>query len=408
MDWDRVEELRSKGWDWARIAADPKVGFHPDASVQDAGRALRGLYHRHRSRESRRAEAPSAPSPKKIKEQKEARWSLARVGYLVTPIFALWLLFAYIAPSPVGLILPWFPDLALATVAAAFILLFGLWRTSGARWSKPFRTTVIYGVVLGLVISGVIGLTGFIAFGCPYLPPYSTLGSQSASATGSSGSADYVPAWLSDTGIRAWESGSLPVVYFYGASWCPYCSAGSWAIYKALTEFGNVTGAGASLYYSDPGDVYASTPEIVIAWVAANYTSSWVSVQVSQYVGSPSGHTFPGTSNCYQSAYVGAYSGGSIPFLVVNGQYVHAQSQLIYPQDLATWATSGAGAVLSSVQAANGGPWSAVSFQAFWVMAFITRSVESNTGVGFTQLASDLGWNTTIRTGIQTDLNAIS
>jgi hypothetical protein len=40
VDWDRVEQLRSKGWDWERIAADPKVGFHPEASVHDEiGRA---------------------------------------------------------------------------------------------------------------------------------------------------------------------------------------------------------------------------------------------------------------------------------------------------------------------------------------------------------------------------------
>jgi hypothetical protein len=50
VDWDRVEQLRSKGWDWDQIAEDEKVGFHPDASVHDPGRALRGLYHRQRSR----------------------------------------------------------------------------------------------------------------------------------------------------------------------------------------------------------------------------------------------------------------------------------------------------------------------------------------------------------------------
>jgi len=405
VDWDRVEELRSKGWDWDRIAADSKVGFHPDASVQDAGRALRGLYHRHRSREDRRGEAPSTPSPKKLKEEKESRWSIARVGFLLTPVFGLWMLFAYVAPSPVGIIIGWFPWLALATAVAAFLLCFGLWRTSGARWSKPFRTTLIYGVVLGLVVSGVIGLTGYVVFGCPYLPPTSSLTTQSASGTGS-GAATIAP-WMSGN-MRAWQDNGKPVVFFYGASWCPYCSAGSWAIYRALVSFGNATGAGSSLYYSDPGDVYASTPEILLSFVAANYSSQWISFQVSEYVGTPTGHTFPGTSNCYQSAYVNAYSGGSIPFLVVNGQYVHGGSQLVYPQDLATWAGTGAGTVLSSVEAINGSPWSAVSFQSYWIMAFITKSVESATGTSFNQLASDLHWNSTLQTGIQSDLNAIT
>ena len=55
VDWDRVEELRSKGKDWDEIADDPKVGFHPDSSVHEAGRALRGLYHRQRLRQGQDA-----------------------------------------------------------------------------------------------------------------------------------------------------------------------------------------------------------------------------------------------------------------------------------------------------------------------------------------------------------------
>jgi len=415
VDWDRVEELRSKGWDWDRIAADPKVAFHPDSSVQDEGRALRGLYHRHRSREGRRGEPSTTPSPKKLKEEKESKWSLVRVGYLLTPVFGLWALFAYIAPSPVGVVLPAFPWLLLGLAAAAFILLFGLWRTSGARWSKPLRTTLIYGVVLGLVVSGVIGLTGYVIFGCPYLPPQSTLVTQSASSTGTLGNADYVAPWVSGN-MRAWQDAGKPVVYFYGASWCPYCSAGSWAIYKALISYGNATGAGSSLYYSDPGDVYASTPEILLGFVAANYSSQWISFQTSEYIGSPSGRTFPGTSNCYESAYVNAYSGGSIPFLVVNGQYIHGGSQLVYPQDLSTWAAGGNGGsptVLTSVQTegsvgSDGNPWSALSFQSYWIMAFIAESIQNSGGPSVHQLATDLKWSSATASGVEADVNAIS
>ena len=413
VDWDRVEELRSKGWDWDRIAADPKVGFHPDASVHDAGRALRGLYHRHRSREDRRSEQPAAPSPKKLKEEKESKWSLARVGFLLTPIFGLWMLFAFIAPSPVGLVLPWLPWLALFTTGAAFLLIFGLWRTSGARWSKPLRTTLIYGVVLGLVVSGVIALAGTIVFGCPYLPPQSSLSSQSASGTGS-GSSTIEP-WLSGN-MRAWQDGGRPVVFFYGASWCPFCSAGSWAIYKALISYGNATGASSSLYYSNPNDVYPQTPEILLSFVAANYSSAWISFQAAEYVGSPAGDPFPGTSNCYQSAYFSAYGGGSIPFLVVNGQYVHGGSQLVYPQDLSTWAATsngGAATVLTSVQnegpvGSNGNPWGVLSFQSYWIMAFIAKSISNSGGPGVSQLAADLKWSAATKTGVTSDYNAIS
>ncbi|MGA9839804.1 MAG: DUF929 family protein [Thermoplasmata archaeon] len=396
VDWDRVEQLRSKGWDWDRIAEDPKVGFHPETSVQDPGRALRGLYQRQKSRQGR-VGAPPPRSPKKDEEITERKWTLARIGLLLTPIFGIWAVLAYVAPSPVGILVGAIPWLALAFAVAAFILLFGLLR-SQKRWSPLFRTTLVTGVVLGLVVSGGVGLTGYLAFGCPYLPPASTLSSIPASATGSGNSA--VGAWTYGN-LPLWQDGGKPVVYFYGAEWCPYCSAGSWAIYKALSEFGNVTGASGQLTYSDPTDSYPSTPEIVIGNLG--YSSNWVSLQVSEYVGSYSGHPFPGTSNCYQSAYVGAYSGGSIPFLVVNGQYVHGGSQLIYPQNLATWAGSGASTVLSSVQSESGAAWTAVQFQAWWIMAFMAKS----TGTPVAQLASDLGWSTATKDGVQADLSQI-
>jgi thiol-disulfide isomerase/thioredoxin len=396
VDWDRVEQLRSKGWDWDRIADDSKVGFHPEASVREPGRALRALYHRQRSRARR--QGPAAPSPKKAAEGKERRWTLARIGYLLTPVFAVWFVIAYFAPSPVGLVLPAIPYLALGLVVAAFLLLFGVWRSTGARWTKTFRTTLVAGVVIGLVVSGVIALAETLFFGCPYLPPASSLSSVSGSGTGSG--AAQVPPWTTGS-LPAWRDGGKPVVFFYGATWCPYCSAGSWAIYKALIEFGNVTGAGGALFYSDPGDVYPSTPEIVLSSIG--YSSSWISFQVSEYAGDPSGHPFPGTSNCQQSAYFTAYGASSIPFLVVNGQYVHGGSQLVYPQDLAPYAASGAPTVLSQVQSESGSGWTAVQFQAYWVMAFLAKS----TGTPVSSLARDLGWTSTTQAAVQSDVNQI-
>jgi len=194
-------------------------------------------------------------------------------------------------------------------------------------------------------------------------------------------------------------------MFFWGAEWCPYCSAGSWAIYKGLIAFGNVTGASNALSYSDPGDNYASTPEIVLANVV--YSSNWISFQVSEYVGSYAGHPFPGTSNCYQSAYVTAYSGSSIPFLVVNGQYVHGGSQLVYPADLSSYAGSGASTVLgqmgSTGQPGNGPAWNAVEFQSYWVMAFLAKS----TGVPVSKLAADLNWGATSEAAVQADVQQI-
>jgi hypothetical protein len=386
VDWDRVEELRTKGVDWDSIADDPKVGFHPDASVQEPGRALRGLYHRQRSRERRQEVSPA--KQKKEAEQRERRWSLARVGYLLVPIFAIWFLLAYLVPSPVGLILPAIPYLALGLVVGAFLLVFGLWRSSGPRWSKTFRTTLIVGAVLGLVISGMIALGGVLFFGCPYLP------------SAASGTGQPAPGWVSYS-VSPWHDNGQPVVFYYGASWCPYCSASSWAIWKALTEFGTVTGAYTD--YSASGDIYPQTPEMVLA--NAQLSGSPVAFQVSEDTSGVDG-TFPGTSNCFQQAYVSAYSGGSIPFVTVNGVYVHGGSSLIDPNDLKTWAGSGAPTVQSAVaneDTSSGSPWLVVQGQAWWMMAFMAKA----TGEPVSSLASQYHWSSQTTAQVTSDLAAI-
>jgi hypothetical protein len=367
VDWDRVEQLRSKGWGWDRIAADEDVGFHPEASVHDPGRALRALYHRQRNRSDRRQEEEPERPKKADREAEERRWTLIRIGLFVTPIVGVWALLAYVAPSPVGILVPAIPWLALALAVSAFVLLFGLLRTPGRKWTSVLRTTLIGAVILGFVISGIIGLTGYLAFGCPYLPPQSSLATQPNG-------------WISGT-MTPWQQNGQPVFYFYGASWCPYCSASSWALWKALTEFqsgfnGQTNGIpGAQQYYSNPGDVYPSTPEMILA--SASVTSSFVSFQVSEYywtLDTGVAGTFPGTSNCVQQAYVSSYSGGSIPFVVINGQYVHGGSSLINPNDLSAWATSGAPTVATDVLTESGQPWQIVSAQAAQICAFILKS----------------------------------
>ena len=384
VDWDRVEELRSKGWDWSKIAEDPKVGFHPDASVQQPGRALRALYHRRRSRQERAPTTEATPA-KKEKELKERKWTLARIGYLLTPIVGIWFILAYVYPSPLGLVLMAVPWLALGLAVAAFILFFGLWRSSGARWSTQFRTTVIYGVVIGLVLTGTITLVAY-AIGCPFLP--SGLGTVSG------------PGW-GKAAASPWQENGLPVFYFYGATWCPYCSASSWAMWKALTEFqsgfsgSNYGIPGTTFQYSDPTDAAGpSTPEVVLANLQIN--SPALSYQVSEYFwNSTTGSTgtFPSTSNCVQSAYVTAYSGSSIPFLVINGQYVHGGSTLIAPSSVSAYAAGAMGgttAMANGVLTESGTPWSVVQGQAAWICAFV---IKSN---GFTTVASFLSANPTL------------
>ncbi len=302
VDWDRVEQLRSKGWDWDEIADDPKVAFTADAGSGDPGRALRVLYHRRRSKNPPKVE-PEKKGRKNVGAF-ESKWTLLRVGYILVPVFAVWFIVAFLAPSPVGLILPAIPYIALGLAVVSFVLIYALFRAE-KRWSKVYRNTVIGGVVLGLVFTGVVGLTGSLAFGCPYLPPSTSLSGQGG------------PGWAHGS-IAAWQDGGKPVVYFFGATWCPYCSAGSWTIWKALSQYGVVTGT--STGFSSLSDIYSGTPEVVLG--ATQVSSSNISFQVSEDMSGSEGN-FPSTSNCYQAAYVAAYSGGGIPFLVVNGQWIH-------------------------------------------------------------------------------------
>jgi hypothetical protein len=414
VDWDRVDELRSKGWGWDRIAGDEDVGFHPDASVQDPGRALRALYHRQHRRSGRPQATEERPTTKVDRDAEERRWTLVRIGILVTPIFGIWALLAFFLPSPVGILVPAIPWLALGFAVAAFVLFFGLWRTPGRKWTPVLRTTLIGAVVLGLVVAGLIGLTGYLAFGCPYLPSSSSLTPQPNG-------------WASGT-MTPWKDGGAPVFYFYGATWCPYCSASSWAMWKALTEFqqnfnGQTDGIpGTTFYYSNPGDVYPSTPEVILA--SASVTSSLVSFQVSEYywtLSTGTAGTFPGTSNCVQQAYVTAYSGSSIPFVVVNGQYVHGGSSLIDPNDLSTYATgptgNGAQQVATSVLTESGDAWTVEQSQAAQICAFILLSDGySGSGAVSSFLAAnpslarsgDYQWTTTMQGLVQSAINGVT
>lgn len=392
VDWDRVEQLRKSGWDWDEIAEDPKVGFQAVKGSGDPARALAVLYRRRRARAAPQEEAAAAKPSKRLSDESDRRWSLARIGFLLTPLVGVWALVAFLAPSPVGLILPTIPYIALILVGVVFLLIYGLLRST-KRWTKVFRTTVIGGIVLGLVFTGIVALAGTLLFGCPYLPPAAALTSEPGTG------------WAK-ANVAPWQESGNPVVYFYGATWCPYCSASSWAIWKALTEFGSVIGNYTG--FSSLTDVDAGTPEMVLAstTLMANNVSFVVTEDTSGV-----GGTFPGTSNCVQAAYVGAYSAGSIPFVVVNGQYVHGGSSLINPTDLSAYsysATSGAGAdtVRNQVSSESGSAWTTVAPQAEWIMAYLVSCLGGN--VVYFAHAGPHPWSAAVTAAVKGDLAQIT
>jgi hypothetical protein len=348
VDWDAVEKLRSKGWDWDRIAADPKVGFHAEEAAGEPGRALRALYYQRRSKSQRRPSRADGAPAKDSDADLKPPWNLARIGYVLVPLAAIWFVAAYAYPSPVGTYFPAFPYLGVILAASGFILAFGLLRTD-ERWSKAMRTSVVSGIVLGLVIAGGFALVAEVN-GCPTLPPIS--GSE--------------PQGWEKANTAAWKSNGMPIFFFAGSEACPYCSASSWAMYYALSQFGTLTGT--ALYHSNPGDTPPSIPEIVLA--NANLASQYISLSVLEGTVDTT-ITIPAASSCTQQAYISAYdTGGSIPYLVINGQYVHVGT-LVDPTQLEGYSPQEINGQMINQTAPA---WPAVSPQMYMIEAFLVKA----------------------------------
>lgn len=369
VDWDRVERLRAKGWDWDRIAGDEKVSFHAEDGAGDAGRALRTVYYQRRSRRQR----PTTGSTKTSRGGEERpKWTLARATYIATPLLGIWFLLALIFPSPVGVYVNAIPLLAILLLASAAVLAFSLLR-SAEKWSRTYRNSVIVGLVLGLVISGGFGIAA-LSQGCPSLTSAYSAQPQS---------------W-NKAANTAWTENGAPVLFFYGAYACPYCSASSWAVYYALSKLGTVTGVqyGAS----SPNDYAPNTPEIHLDQLSVQ--SQYVAFQVSE------NHDQYATvgvtpSSCIQQAYVSAYDTTGIPFIVLNGQYFHAGT-IVNPQNSTTGAylsTYTADQIMSQLNSGSGPAWDAIAPSAYWLLAF---TVKVNNGAPanvaqIPQVAQDLG-----------------
>jgi hypothetical protein len=357
VDWESVERLRSKGWDWDRIASDEKVDFHAEANSGEPGRQLRALYYQRRSKQSRRGGVDGAKSGKSVKLDDGPKWTLARAGWIAVPAVGLWIVLAYIYPSPVGVYFPAYPDLLIVLLGAVFVLAFALLRTS-ERWNTTYRNGVIAGCVLGLVISGGLGIAA-ISQGCPTLTASgNTLPSNGAIGT-----------WTQYSGDPKWTSNGLPVFFFYGSIGCPYCSASSWAFFWALNQFGRLEGL--ELGHSSVTDSYSATPEL--EFVNAQFVSTHVAIHILE-ADDDSSTVPPTPASCTDQAYISAYDGGTagIPFVVVSGQYVHIGTvddpAVIQPLGFTP------AQVLGQVLNESGTAWNAIAPNAYMLTALLLKS----------------------------------
>lgn len=70
-------------------------------------------------------------------------------------------------------------------------------------------------------------------------------------------------------------SSGKPVVFYYGAEYCPYCAAERWALIVALSRFG--TFSGLQTTSSSSTDIFANTPTFTFR--NATYTSQYLEFQ---------------------------------------------------------------------------------------------------------------------------------
>ena len=70
-------------------------------------------------------------------------------------------------------------------------------------------------------------------------------------------------------------SGGKPVIFYYGAEYCPFCAAERWPLIIALSRFGSF--AGLTTTTSSSSDVFADTP--TFTFHTATYTSQYIDFQ---------------------------------------------------------------------------------------------------------------------------------
>jgi hypothetical protein len=303
VDWERVSRLRSKGRDWDVIAADKKVHFTPPEGVDDAGKALKTLYYSKRSHGSEeKGKEATGGVPKG-----DARKVLFPLGMIIAIGGGIWFAFASLV-SVIGFVLPAIPVVLLVAVAGVVLLVIGLFLDK-PRISEVWKKPVAIGVVLGLVLSGSLALYA-TELGVPNLnSPY-----QEATGHNWEGAHN-----------EMWKSNGLPVLFYYGSLACPYCSASSWAVYKALSDFGTFTGV--TFTSSNPADIYPNTPEVDLTSIS--YSSNAISWDGKEGNNNQA-LSEPGL-DVYEQAFVNYYmqtdtSCHGIPLYVVGGIFIEPDS----------------------------------------------------------------------------------
>ncbi len=194
------------------------------------------------------------------------------------------------------------------------------------------------------------------------------------------------------------------MLFSYGAVWCPYCSASSWAIWKTLASYGSgVPNSAFSMYSSNAaGEPNKNTPEVVLANAQS---SGSVAVRVAEYTGGTDG-AYPATSSCHQQAYsLGVHHRDSVHR---DQRAVSPHRHALQPCAPLPWAAGANGgdqAVKNSVgnetaAPSGGNPWLVVQNQTWFMMALLVKT----TGVSEADLAATYHWSGATQAAVTADL----
>ncbi|MCI4330597.1 MAG: DUF929 domain-containing protein [Thermoplasmata archaeon] len=353
-----MNRLRAKGYDWKSIADDPKVGFTHSDDSGDPGRALKALYLTRKSR-STRSGKPGTPgesgedSPTAAPRRWGGRLEVLGVALIIAGL--VWVAVALAFPSVAVLIPalpPRVPDIFLVVIAGIAVLLVPL-VLGLAPFADHWKKGLAAGLALAVVLAGGSGLLA-IAAGIPNLSPDTTQGPGVG--------------WEKAPNPN-WESAGKPVVFFYGSEACPFCSASSWAIERAMASFG--TWSGLSYASSNPADTYPNTPEVALS--SSSLLSAYLSWDVKE--GSDTSRISEPDVSLTEQAYLNAYDTGGIPFFVVGGTYIHVGT-IVDPQALQGQTVT---SVQQSLQTANPNDpvYATIEAQVVYLEAYFAKACQN-------------------------------
>jgi len=128
------------------------------------------------------------------------------------------------------------------------------------------------------------------------------------------------------------QGNQVPVVFYYGAEFCPYCAAERWALISALSRFGSLSHLG--LTTSSATDFYPSTASF--SFLRTTMTTEHVDFQaVERYSNIPDpkrgSYTTLEKPTAEQTAWLTRYDTGpqglQLPFVLIGNRFVLTGSQ---------------------------------------------------------------------------------